>query len=307
MAKDKTDIIVPPSPEPTAENTLKVKSKTGVVYPIHLYDTAAGAGDAGNGTDVLNVGGKYARMTTNLSGTCGKDTPLRVKKGGNIYQVAQYGEYRANPVDCLYVHENNPNHDFAKRDYGWIGDGESAYYEYHWSDSGSNSNFNYIDVTVPRNCNIVRLEGYGGQTSNNAIFIQVTAGKTYRLVSWRGENVVPYTQHYQKKSGIGKDARYYWTTRDATYIQNRYRQLIFTYPEFKNDGSVKTIIVTNASTDWGGFKTYKYEHFVNGKSRTDILNTGANDAQWGEAGFMRVCFGKGYFNYEANAPQDTML
>lgn len=286
--------------------TVKVKSKTGVVYPIHLYDTVAGAGDAGNGTDVLNVGGKYARMTTNLSGACGKDTPLRVKKGGNIYQVAQYGEYRANPVANLYVLDENVMK-YNKRDKGWIGDGESAYYEIHWSDSGSNTNFNYVDVTIPRNCSVVRLEGYAGETANNTLNVKVTPGKIYRIVSWRAESIVQYTQDYQYKYGSGKDTRYEWRKRQANYIEHRYRQLVFTYPEFKNDGSVKTIIVTNSAANGGGYITYEYEHIVNGKYRTTTYTTGAKDAAWGNGGYMRVCFGKGYYNYEANTPQGTML
>ena len=288
---------------------LKVK-KNGIIYPIQLYDTESMTGDAGNltGTLKVKINSKtmYARTTGGLSGACGGDTPLRVKKDGTVYQVTQYGEFKVYPANCLYVFDNNAN-TFNKRDVGWIGDGESAYYEVHWGDSGSNTNFNYVDVTIPRNCSVVRLEGYAGETANNTLNVKVMPGKTYRIVSWRAESIVQYTQDYQYKYGSGKDTRYTWKKRPANYIEHRYRQLVFTYPDYKNDGSVKTIIVTNSATNGGGYITYKHEHIVNGKYRTTIYTTGAKDAVWGNGGFMRVCFGKGNYNYEANVPDDTML
>ena len=79
--------------------TVKVKSKTGVVYPIHLYDTAAGAGTPGKttGTLKLRMGGAnyYARITQHLgSDAAGGATPLRYKSAsGNVYQVTQKGEF----------------------------------------------------------------------------------------------------------------------------------------------------------------------------------------------------------------------
>lgn len=288
---------------------LNVK-KNGVIYPIKLYDTEAMAGDVGNPTSTLKVkaNGKtmYARMTGSLSGACGGDTPLRVKSEGTVYQVTKYGEYRVNPTNCFYV-LNNGNNTFNKRDSGWFGDGESAYYEYYWSDSGSNSNFNYIDVTIPKNCSVIRLEGYGGQTSNNTINVKVTPGKTYRIVSRRSESITQYNQSYSYTTGSGKTTHTVWSTRPANYIEHRCRQLVFTYTNFKNDGSVKTIVMTNAYTNGGGYITYQREYMSNGKTHRETLTTGANNAPWGSAGFMRVCFGKGNYNYEANAPQDTML
>lgn len=282
---------------------MKVKSKTGVIYPIHLYDTAAGAGDAGNGTDVLNVGGKYARMTTNLSGACGKDTPLRVKKGGNIYQVAQYGEYRANPVANLYVLDENVMK-YNKRDKGWIGDGESAYYEIHWSDSGSNTNFNYVDVTIPRNCHIVRLEGYGGQTANNTINVKVTPGKTYRLVAWRTEESKTETYWYAHHDmDGGHSLGTTWYTAQKSYITHRCRQLLFAYPSYP---SGKYIVLTNSDTSGSVTMGKKPYHTSKGTRYEDVI-VGLNDAAWGNGGYAHICFGKGYYNYEANPVQDTML
>lgn len=286
--------------------TVKVKSKTGVVYSIHLYDTVAGAGDAGNGTDVLNVGGKYARMTTNLSGACGKDTPLRVKKGGNVYQVAQYGEYRANPVANLYVLDENVMK-YNKRDKGWIGDGESAYYEIHWSDSGSNTNFNYVDVTIPRNCSVVRLEGYGGDTANNAIFIKVTPGKRYRIISFRSEkqeNRTLWEYHTRHDGGhvIGGD----WVSHEQAYCSKRCRQLLFAYIDFTNSADDKKIILTTSLTQ-GSVQTGTRTVGGLKNSHKETIDIGVTDAIWGNGGFMRVCFGKGHYNYEANIPQDTML
>lgn len=276
---------------------LKVK-KNDVIYPIKLYDTEAMAGDAGNLTGTLKVkaNGKtmYARTTTSLSGACGGDTPLRVKSSNTVYQVTKFGEYRVSPTNCFYV-LNNSNNTFSKRDNGWFGDGESAYYEYYWSDSGSNSNFNYIDVTIPKNCSMVRLEGYGGQTSNNAINVRVTPGKTYRIVAWRyekQENRTLWT--YKSKMSGGHVIGHYWASYSQNYYAERCRQLVFTYTNFKNDGTVKTIIMTNADT---------HGSVTSNGSR----DTGTTDATWGNAGFMRVCFGKGNYNYEANAPQDTML
>lgn len=286
--------------------TVKVKSKTGVVYSIHLYDTVAGAGDAGNGTDVLNVGGKYARMTTNLSGACGKDTPLRVKKGGNVYQVAQYGEYRANPVANLYVLDENVMK-YNKRDKGWIGDGESAYYEIHWSDSGSNTNFNYVDVTIPRNCSVVRLEGYGGDTANNAIFIKVTPGKRYRIISFRSEkqeNRTLWEYHTRHDGGhvIGGS----WVSHEQAYCSERCRQLLFAYIDFTNSADDKKIILTTSLTQ-GSVQTGTRTVGGLKNSHKETIDIGVTDAIWGNGGFMRVCFGKGHYNYEANTPQDTML
>ena len=282
---------------------MKVKSKTGVIYPIHLYDTAAGAGDAGNGTDVLNVGGKYARMTTNLSGACGKDTPLRVKKGGNIYQVAQYGEYRANPVANLYVLDENVMK-YNKRDKGWIGDGESAYYAIHWSDSGSNTNFNYVDVTIPRNCHIVRLEGYGGQTANNTINVKVTPGKTYRLVAWRTEESKTETYWYAHHDmDGGHSLGTTWYTAQKSYITHRCRQLLFAYPSYP---SGKYIVLTNSDTSGSVTMGQKPYHTSKGTRYEDVI-VGLNDAAWGNGGYAHICFGKGYYNYEANPVQDTML
>lgn len=283
--------------------TVKVKSKTGVVYPIHLYDTAAGAGDAGNGTDVLNVGGKYARMTTNLSGACGKDTPLRVKKGGNIYQVAQYGEYRANPVANLYVLDENVMK-YNKRDKGWIGDGESAYYEIHWSDSGSNTNFNYLDVVIPRNCSVIRLEGYGGQTANNTINVKVTPGKTYRLVAWRTEESKTETYWYaHHEMDGGHSLGTTWYEKQKSYITHRCRQLRFAYPSYP---SGKYIVLTNSDTSGAVTMGKKPYHTSKGTRYEDVI-VGLNDAAWGNGGYAHICFGKGYYNYEANPVQDTML
>lgn len=282
---------------------MKVKSKTGVIYPIHLYDTAAGAGDAGNGTDVLNVGGKYARMTTNLSGACGKDTPLRVKKGGNIYQVAQYGEYRANPVANLYVLDENVMK-YNKRDKGWIGDGESAYYAIHWSDSGSNTNFNYVDVTIPRNCHIVRLEGYGGQTANNTINVKVTPGKTYRLVAWRTEESKTETYWYAHHDmDGGHSLGTTWYTAQKSYITHRCRQLLFAYPSYPGG---KYIVLTNSDTSGSVTMGQKPYNTSKGTRYEDVI-VGLNDAAWGNGGYAHICFGKGYYNYEANPVQDTML
>lgn len=283
--------------------TVKVKSKTGVVYPIHLYDTAAGAGDAGNGTDVLNVGGKYARMTTNLSGACGKDTPLRVKKGGNIYQVAQYGEYRANPVANLYVLDENVMK-YNKRDKGWIGDGESAYYEIHWSDSGSNTNFNYLDVVIPRNCSVIRLEGYGGQTANNTINVKVTPGKTYRLVAWRTEESKTETYWYaHHEMDGGHSLGTTWYEKQKSYITHRCRQLRFAYPSYP---SGKYIVLTNSDTS-GAVTMGKKPYNTSKGTRYEDVIVGLNDAAWGNGGYAHICFGKGYYNYEANPVQDTML
>ena len=286
--------------------TVKVKSKTGVVYPIHLYDTAAGAGDAGNGTDVLNVGGKYARMTTNLSGACGKDTPLRVKKGGNIYQVAQYGEYRATPVANLYVLDENVMK-YNKRDKGWIGDGESAYYEIHWSDSGSNTNFNYVDVTIPRNCSVVRLEGYAGETANNTLNVKVTPGKRYRIISFRSEkqeNRTLWEYHTRHDGGhvIGGS----WVSHEQAYCSERCRQLLFAYIDFTNSADDKKIILTTSLTQ-GSVQTGTRTVGGMKNSHKETIDIGVTDAIWGNGGFMRVCFGKGHYNYEANTPQDTML
>lgn len=285
---------------------MKVKSKTDVVYPIHLYDTVAGAGDAGNGTDVLNVGGKYARMTTNLSGACGKDTPLRVKKGGNIYQVTQYGEYRANPVDNLYVLDENVMK-YNKRDKGWIGDGESAYYEIYWSDSGSNTNFNYVDVTIPRNCSVVRLEGYAGETANNTINVKVAPGKIYRIISFRSEKqenrtLWEYHTRYDGGHVIGGS----WVSHEQAYCSERCRQLLFAYIDFTNSADDKKIILTTSLTQ-GSVQTGT--RTVGGlKNRhKETIDIAVTDAIWGNGGFMRVCFGKGHYNYEANTPQDTML
>ena len=79
--------------------TVKVKSKTGVVYPIHLYDTAAGAGTPGKttGTLKLRMGGAnyYARITQYLGSDAAVGaTPLRYKSSsGAIYQVTQKGEF----------------------------------------------------------------------------------------------------------------------------------------------------------------------------------------------------------------------
>lgn len=276
---------------------LKIKNGSEE-YSIKLYDTveATGHQQADVSTLPVHIGEKtyYARMTHNLSGACGGDTPLRVKKGGTIYQVTQYGEFIANPVANLYVFDDNAN-TFVKRDYGWIGDGESAYYEIHWSDSGSNSNFNYIDVTIPKNCSVVRLEGYGGQTSNNAINVRVTPGKTYRIVAWRyekQENRTLWT--YESKMSGGHVIGHKWVSYSQNYYAERCRQLVFTYTNFKNDGTAKTIIITNADTHGA----------VTSNENRDI---GTTDATWGNAGFMRVCFGKGNYNYEANFPQDTML
>ena len=286
--------------------TVKVKSKTGVVYPIHLYDTAAGAGDAGNGTDVLNVGGKYARMATNLSGACGKDTPLRVKKGGNIYQVAQYGEYRATPVANLYVLDENVMK-YNKRDKGWIGDGESAYYEIHWSDSGSNTNFNYVDVTIPRNCSVVRLEGYAGETANNTLNVKVTPGKRYRIISFRSEkqeNRTLWEYHTRHDGGhvIGGS----WVSHEQAYCSERCRQLLFAYIDFTNSADDKKIILTTSLTQ-GSVQTGTRTVGGMKNSHKETIDIGVTDAIWGNGGFMRVCFGKGHYNYEANTPQDTML
>lgn len=284
--------------------TVKVKSKAGVVYPIHLYDTAAGAGDAGNGTDVLNVGSEYARMTTNLSGACGKDTPLRVKKGGNIYQVTQYGEYVVNPVSVFYAHDNNPNHNFAKRDFGWIGDGESGYYEVYWSDSGSNTNFNYLDVVIPRNCSVIRLEGYGGQTANNTINVKVTPGKTYRLVAWRTEESKTETYWYaHHEMDGGHSLGTTWYEKQKSYITHRCRQLRFAYPSYP---SGKYIVLTNSDTSGSVTMGKKPYHTSKGTRYEDVI-VGLNDAAWGNGGYAHICFGKGYYNYEANPVQDTML
>lgn len=281
--------------------TVKVKSKTGVVYPIHLYDTAAGAGDAGNGTDVLNVGGKYARMTTNLSGACGKDTPLRVKKGGNIYQVAQYGEYRANPVANLYVLDENVMK-YNKRDKGWIGDWESGYYQVYWSDSGSNTNFNYVDVTIPRNCHVVRLEGQMGDTSNNAINIGVTPGKTYRIVSFRSERYdTKVVDTYVSRHDGGHVLPGYWTSSSKKYAAERCRQLWFTYPNSYD----KKIILTNSTTQ-GSIQMGKRGYSTSKGTRYEDVIVGLTDAAWGNGGLARVCFGKGHYNFEELKPQDTM-
>lgn len=282
---------------------MKVKSKTGVVYPIHLYDTVAGAGDAGNGTDVLNVGGKYARMTTNLSGACGKDTPLRVKKGGNIYQVTQYGEYRANPVSVFYALDNNTK-TFSKRDFGWIGDGESGYYEVFWADSGSNTNFNYLDVVIPRNCSVIRLEGYGGQTANNTINVKVTPGKTYRLVAWRTEESKTETYWYaHHEMDGGHSLGTTWHTAQKSYITHRCRQLLFAYPSYPNG---KYIVLTNSDTSGSVTMGKKPYNTSKGTIYEDVI-VGLNDAAWGNGGYAHICFGKGYYNYEANPVQDTML
>lgn len=283
--------------------TVKVKSKTGVVYPIHLYDTAAGAGDAGNGTDVLNVGSKYARMTTNLSGACGKDTPLRVKKGGNIYQVAQYGEYRANPVANLYVLDENVMK-YNKRDKGWIGDWESGYYQVYWSDSGSNTNFNYLDVVIPRNCSVIRLEGYGGQTANNTINVKVTPGKTYRLVAWRTEESKTETYWYaHHEMDGGHSLGTTWYEKQKSYITHRCRQLRFAYPSYP---SGKYIVLTNSDTS-GSVTMGKKPYYTSKGTRYEDVIVGLNDAAWGNGGYAHICFGKGYYNYEANPVQDTML
>lgn len=283
---------------------MKVKSKTGVIYPIHLYDTAAGAGDAGNDTDVLNVGGKYARMTTSLSGACGKDTPLRVKKGGNIYQVAQYGEYRANPVANLYVLDENVMK-YIKRDKGWIGDGESAYYTIHWSDSGSNTNFNYVDVTIPRNCHVVRLEAYEGQTANNTISVKVTPGKTYRIVAWRTEESKTETYWYtEHRTDGGHSIGTRWYTAQKSYITHRCRQLLFAYPSYP---SGKYIVLTNSDA-YGSVTMGKKPHRASkGDTRYEDVIVGLNDAAWGNGGYTHICFGKGYDNFEASPVQDTML
>ena len=286
---------------------MKVKSKTGVIYPIHLYDTESMAGDSTSGTGTLKVKGMYARMTNNLTGACGGDTPLRVKKGGTIYQVTQYGEFIANPVDCLYVHDNNPNHDFAKRDYGWIGDGESAYYEIHWSDSGSNTNFNYVDVTIPRTCSVVRLEGYGGDTANNAIFVKVTPGKRYRIISFRSEkqeNRTLWEYHTRHDGGhvIGGG----WVSHEQAYCSERCRQLLFAYIDFTNSADDKKIILTTSLTQ-GSVQTGTRTVGGPKNSHKETIDIGVTDAIWGNGGFMRVCFGKGHYNYEANTPQDTML
>lgn len=291
---------------------LNVK-KNDVIYPIKLYDTEAMAGDIGNltGTLKVKVNGKtmYARTTACLSGACGGDTPLRVKSGNTVYQVTKFGEYRANPTNCFYV-LNNSNNTFSKRDGGWFGDGESAYYEVYWSDSGSNSNFCYCDVTIPKNCSVIRLEGYGGQTSNNTINVKVTPGKTYRIVAWRSETIgTYYKSEYvsQWDSSLHRQEGEWRGRGDTNYVQARDRQLIFTYPEYKNDGKVKTIIMTNAHTTGNVIDETVEHHPRKGRDWTETFHTGANDAPWGNAGFMRVCFGKGNYNYEANSPQDVML
>ena len=285
---------------------LKVK-KNGVIYPIKLYDTEAMAGDAGNltGTLKVKINSKtmYARTTGSLSGACGGDTPLRVKKGGTIYQVTQYGEFIANPVDCLYVHDNNPNHDFAKRDYGWIGDGESAYYEVYWSDSGSNTNFNYLDITIPRNCSVVRLEGHGGQTANNTLFVKVTPGKTYRIVAWRYEKTDTKTYWYtHTEHDGGHILGTTWHSASKTYVAERGRQLWFAYPNSYDT----RIILTNSFTQ-GSIQMGKKPYHTSKGTRYDDVIVGLTDALWGNGGFCRICFGKGYYNYEANTPQDTRL
>ena len=286
--------------------TVKVKSKTGVVYPIRLYGTVAKAGDAGNGTDVLNVWGRYARMTTNLSGACGGDTPLRVKKGGNIYQVTRYGEYRANPVANLYVLDEKVMK-YNKRDFGWIGDKESGYYQVYWSDSGSNTTFNYVDVTIPRNCSVVRLEGQMGQTSNNAINIKVTPGKTYRLVSYRFERratktVWTATVKHDGGHSIGTE----WSSSNKSYVTERSRQLFFTYTNFANSPNDQKIVLTNSTTQ-GSVQTGEKPYSTSKGTRYDTVITGLTDAAWGNGGLARVCFGKGHYNFEQNTPQDTML
>lgn len=303
MAKDKIDTIVPPPPEPTAENTLKVKSKTGVVYPIHLYDTAAGAGDSTSGTGVLNIGGKYARMTDNLRmDIVGGGTPLRVKKNGKVYQVAQWGEYVANPASCLYVADTNTGA-WAKRDVEWIGDNESAYYEVYWSDSGSNTNFNYLDITIPRNCSVVRLEGYGGQTANNTLFVKVTPGKTYRIVAWRYEKTDTKTYWYtHTEHDGGHSLGTTWYSASKTYVTERGRQLWFAYPNSYDT----RIILTNSFTQ-GSIQMGKMPYHTSKGTRYDDVIVGLTDAPWGNGGFCRICFGKGYYNYEANTPQDTRL
>lgn len=285
---------------------LNVK-KNGVIYPIKLYDTEAMAGDIGNQTGTLKVkvNGKtmYARTTASLSGACGGDTPLRVKSGNTVYQVTKFGEYRVSPTNCFYVF-NNSNNTFSKRDNGWFGDGESAYYEVYWSDSGSNSNFCYCDVTIPKNCSVVRLEGYGGQTSNNTINVRVTPGKTYRLVAWRTEEskTETYWKSYTEHDG-GHSLGTTWYTVQKSYITHRCRQLLFAYPSYP---SGKYIVLTNSDTSGSVTMGKKPYHTSKGTRYEDVI-VGLNDATWGNGGYAHICFGKGYYNYEANPVQDTML
>lgn len=97
MAKDKTDIIVPPPSEPVTEKLHVLKD--GVDYPIHLYATEAAAGDPGETTGTLKIRmgntDYFARITQNLdSSAAGGATPLRYKKAdGTIYQVVQKAEW----------------------------------------------------------------------------------------------------------------------------------------------------------------------------------------------------------------------
>lgn len=97
MAKDKTDIIVPPPSEPVTEKLHVLKD--GVDYPIHLYATEAAAGYPGETTGTLKIRmgntDYFARITQNLdSSAAGGATPLRYKKAdGTIYQVVQKAEW----------------------------------------------------------------------------------------------------------------------------------------------------------------------------------------------------------------------
>lgn len=97
MAKDQTDIIVPPPSEPATEKLHVLKD--GVAYLINLYGTEAAAGQPGETTGTLKIRmgntDYFARITQNLSSdAAGGATPLRYKKSdGTLYQVVQKAEW----------------------------------------------------------------------------------------------------------------------------------------------------------------------------------------------------------------------